>query len=253
MKVLITGKNGFIGRNLIKKLDYTITSIGREDFDLTNREETNQWFADKQFDVVIHTAIVGGSRLKVDDGDIFYKNILMFYNLLANQDKFKCLINFGSGAEIGFPTDPYGLSKNVIDKIVQQQPYFVNLRIFGVFGEDEWDTRFIKANVKRYINKEPLQIHQNKVMDFIYIDDLIQIIKEVIAKPIFYKHIDCCYSKSYSLQEIANIINELSDYNCPIKITQDGLANKYIGEFKLNSLNYIGLKQGIKKVYEALN
>lgn len=36
MKVLITGKNGFIGKNLSKKLNYEITNIGREDFDLTD-------------------------------------------------------------------------------------------------------------------------------------------------------------------------------------------------------------------------
>ena len=56
MKILITGKNGYIGKNLVNKLKglHNITSIGREDFDLSNRELTNKFFKNKYFDVVIH-------------------------------------------------------------------------------------------------------------------------------------------------------------------------------------------------------
>ena len=145
MKILVTGKNGFVGKNLSNQLGYEITSIGREDFNLTDREATNNWFKDKYFDVVIHTAIVGGSRLKKDNSEVFYQNLSMFYNLLANQDKFNQLISFGSGAELGYPTDPYGLSKNIINKIIQTESKLNNIRIYGVFGKDEWDTRFIKS------------------------------------------------------------------------------------------------------------
>ena len=40
MKILITGKNGYIGKNLTNKLKglHHITSIGRDDFDLSDRE-----------------------------------------------------------------------------------------------------------------------------------------------------------------------------------------------------------------------
>ena len=44
-----------------------------------------------------------------DNSEVFYQNLSMFYNLLANQDKFNQLISFGSGAELGYPTDPYVL------------------------------------------------------------------------------------------------------------------------------------------------
>ena len=78
MRILITGKNGYIGSSLISKLDFT-TGVGRDNFDLTDRESTNNYFKDKYFDVIIHTAICGGSRLKEDGNDVLANNIKMFY------------------------------------------------------------------------------------------------------------------------------------------------------------------------------
>lgn len=254
MRVLVTGKNGFIGSNLIKKLQYygyDTYGVGRDDFDLTDREQTNQWFENKDWDIVIHTAIVGGSRLKEDSKEVFFDNLSMFYNLIANKDKFSQLISFGSGAERYNPTDPYGLSKNIINRIIKGEPQFNNIRIYGVFGEDEWDTRFIKANIKRYINKQPLVIHQNKFMDFIYIDDLILLVHYVIQN-IEEKLIEANYIQPYSLNDIALLINNLGYHKCEIKIENNKMGEKYRGGYNHVKLPYIGLERGIKKVYNKL-
>ena len=135
MNVLITGGNGYIAKSLSKNLD-NVTSITRKDFDLTDRHATNKWFEGKYFDVIIHTAVKGGSRLLVDGGNVFYENIQMFYNLLNNKHCFGKLINFGSGAELGMPSDPYGLSKNIISKIIDNEDNFYNIRIYYI----KWGT-----------------------------------------------------------------------------------------------------------------
>lgn len=253
MEILVTGKNGYIAKGLINKLEgCNITAIGRNEFDLSDREATNKWFKNKYFDVVIHTAIVGGSRLKQDNEKIFFQNLSMFYNLLSNQNKFNQLISLGSGAELGYPTDPYGLSKNIINKIIQTEPKFNNIRIFAVFDENELDTRFIKANIKKYINKQPLVIHQDKLMDFFYLDDLVSVIKYIIFNPQI-KEIDCTYPISYSLYSIASLINELSNYKCEIKIEQKGLGKDYTGYYQNLNIPFIGLEKSIKQIYEKLN
>jgi nucleoside-diphosphate-sugar epimerase len=254
MNILITGKNGYIAKSLVNKLNekYSVVGIGKDNFDLTDRESTNEWFKDKHFDVVIHTAVVGGSRLKQDDEKVFFQNLSMFYNLLSNQDKFNQLISFGSGAELGYPVDPYGLSKNIINKIIQNEPKFNNIRIFAVFDENELDTRFIKSNIKRYINKQPLNIHQDKHMDFFYMDDLVSTVEYIIFNPQI-KEINCSYSQSYSLHDIASLINQLSDYECEIKIEQKGLAKDYIGQYQNLNIPFIGLEKAIKQIYEKIN
>ena len=95
---------------------------------------------------------------------------------------WKKLISFGSGAEIGYPSDPYGLSKNIINRIIKEESNFFNIRIYGVFDENELDTRFIKNNIKRYINKQPLEIHENKYMDFFYMKDLITVTDRAVSQ-----------------------------------------------------------------------
>ena len=92
MRILITGKNGYIAKSLLASLDnyfdFTypsfFTACGKDDFDLTNREDTTNWFRKYgYFDVVIHTAINGGSRLQKDDNNVLANNLKMFYNLFV--------------------------------------------------------------------------------------------------------------------------------------------------------------------------
>jgi UDP-glucose 4-epimerase len=253
MKILITGGNGYIAKSLFKALsnEYKVTSITRKDFDLTNKEETAKWFKGKFFDVVIHTAIKGGHRLKKDDGDVFYQNIQMFYNLLNNKHCFGKFIHFGSGAELNNPIDPYGLSKKIINELIKPEPGFYNIRIFAVFDDNELDTRFIKNSIKRYINKQPIEIHQDKLMDFFYMEDLVTLVKHYIEENHLPKVAECSYTKKYSLLNIANIINNLSNYKVPIKQLDSTTGQPYIGKTYTN-LSYIGLEQGIKEVYNKL-
>jgi len=254
MNILITGGNGYIA-NALYGMDITfedhIHKITRKDFDLTDRHATDKWFEGKYFDVIIHTAVKGGSRLLVDGGNIFYENIQMFYNLLNNKHCFGKLINFGSGAELGVPNNPYGLSKNIISRIIDNESRFYNIRIYGVFDENELDTRFIKNNIKNYINKKPIQIHQNKIMDFFYMEDLIKLVKHYIKGTHLPKHIDCSYSYHYSLDGIADIINNLSNHKVEIKTEMPG-HSRYIGEYTPIITDYIGLKQGIKETYKKI-
>jgi nucleoside-diphosphate-sugar epimerase len=252
MKILITGKNGYVGKSLHSYLysKYDVTIVGRQDFDLTNWNETNKWFEGKQFDVVIHTAVVGGSRLKKEDSSIIDQNLKMYYNLLDQQDKYTKFIHFGSGFET-HSTTPYGLSKFIINQSTKDKPNFYNLRIFGVFDENEWETRFIKANIKRYINKEAIQIFEDKMMDFIYMKDLITIVEHYLNNDDLPKEIDCMYlgTKSY-LSDLARIINKLDDYKVPILTGR--MTSSYVGYYHPLNLDFIGLEQGIKEVYNIL-
>jgi len=252
MKILITGGNSYIAKNLIKHLtSYEIVVITRQDFDLTDRKATDKWFKNKFFDVVIHTAIKGGSRLKSDDSDVFYQNLQMFYNLYYNKHCFNKLIHFGSGAELGEPNDPYGLSKKIINNLIQSEPNFYNIRIFAVFDENELDTRFIKSNIKRYLNKEDIIIHQNKLMDFFYMPDLVTLVNYYIKENHLPKVAECSYKEKYSLLDIANLINNLSDHKVSIKQLDFTEGNSYIGNI-FKELNYIGLEKGIQEVYDKI-
>jgi GDP-L-fucose synthase len=253
LKILITGGNGYIAKSIFNALKdkYDITSITRQDFDLINSFETLKYFSNKHFDVVIHCAVSGGSRLKQETWSDMDSNLKMYYNLLSCKDKFTKLIHFGSGAETNSPESPYGLSKRVIANSILEQKNFYNIKIFAVFDENELDTRFIKGNIKRYINKEPIIIHQDKWMDFFHIKDLISLVNYYITNNDLPKQIDCSYPGLYKLSEIASMINKLDEYKVDIKIEKEGIDLPYYGMANI-LLGFIELEQGIKEVYNKL-
>jgi GDP-L-fucose synthase len=264
MKILITGANGYIGKSLYNALKdkYEVIALTRADFDLIDVNAMEEFFKNKYFDVVLHCAIVGGHRLKEDSEEVKDINTKIYFNLYkfrhTNYDKF---INFGSGVELNhftytpstFISTPYSLSKSIIRTSVISTPNFFNIIIFGLFDENELDTRFIKSNIKRYINKESLQVYENKAMTFFYMKDFITLIKHYITTNKYQLHIEdyCSYDKNYTLLEIANIINELDDYKVDIILGNNGndYKSEYVSKY---SLSYIGLEQGIKEIYNKL-
>ena len=269
LKVLITGCNGYIARNLAESLtSYDLTLTNRENLNLLDHSQVKNFFADKYFDVVIHTATSGGSRLKEDGTEVFYENCLMHQNILENSQFFDKYISFGSGAELdrrydidhsvdiksSFPIDPYGMSKNFILKSGLLYPSFHNIRIFNVFNEDELSTRMIKANIINYINKKPIVIHQDKWMDFFYLNDLCKVLKFVIDSNSPQKIINCSYKEKYKLSTIAEIINQLSSYKVDILIESNSFGLNYYGDYNLHlfDMDLSGLHLGITNTYNKL-
>lgn len=254
MRILITGGNGYVARGLQEglKASHSITCVSRQDFDLTNYEQTVRWFGDKYFDAIIHTAVVGGMRLAADDDSVISQNLQMYYNLTTLEGQFGRFITFGSGAELTIPWKPYGLSKRIIAESMRNRKSYYNLRIRAVFSENELSTRFIKSNLLRYINREPMVIHQNKCMDFFYMEDLVSLVDYYIKAENPAQDVNCCYNNSFTLLEIANFINTLEDYKVDIKIQTDGMGSAYVGDYTPLPYPTIGLTEGIRSSYSKL-
>ena len=254
IKILITGTKGYVGKSLHDslKFDYDVQTLTRSDFDLVDSEAMQSWFKNKRFDVVIHAATSGGSRLKHEDQTIIDQNLKMYYNLLSHRDKYRKFISFGSGAEI-FKTDtPYGISKKIIADSMLKFDNFYNLRIFAVFDENELITRFIKGNIIRSIKGEPMIIHSNKIMDFFYMEDLISLVKNYIVHG-GDKEINCSYEQKYTLKNIGEMINHYADKKVPIIIENENEFSFYCGNPKKLPINEIGLEEGIRKTYYKLS
>ena len=173
----------------------------------------------------------------------------MYYNLVDNEFHFNKLIYFGSGAEK--LNTFYGLSKKVINESIQNKDKFYNIRILNVFDENELDYKFIKSNIKKYMNNQDIEIFQNKYMDFFYMPDFITLINYCINNNIP-KVIDCSYNYSSTLYNVAQIINNLDTYKVNINMKEWDMAPPFNGNFIDLGLKFIGLEQGIKNVYNKL-
>jgi nucleoside-diphosphate-sugar epimerase len=253
MKILITGGNGYIGKELADKLkaQYTVFKTTRIDLDLMDNYQVDNYFRSNTFDAVIHCAVSGGSRLKVDDSGVLDQNLIMYYNLLRNKSSFKKFIHLGSGAEFYNQNQPYGLSKHVINNSIIDKEGFFNLRIFGVFNENEVSTRFIKSNIMNYLTGKDIVVLDDKWMDFIYMDDFISIINNYIQSDDLPKTLDCVYANSYKLSEIAQKINALDIRKVNIQVLNNS-TKRYTGNFTSIGIDYYGLDHGINNVYLRL-
>src|SRR6056300_339422 len=196
-RVCVLGSNGFVGSNLLKGTDWV--GVTRHDLDLTDQCAVEKYFNEHEYDVVIHCAVIGGSRLKLDDGNVTHKNILMFDNVVR---VFKGkLLYFSSGAALrgNPPTDPYGLSKWIIDRRIETIPDAHSLRIWGCYGPDELPTRF-SAVCKR---DGHVVIERDRYFDFIDIEDVRRIVIEYVTCERNEKEYDLVYPNKLLLSEWA--------------------------------------------------
>lgn len=157
----------------------TWEGISREELDLLRGDQVDEFFGTHTYDVVIHCCVRGGSRLQKDGGDVTHDNILMFENVVRHLGKsFPRLLYFSSGAALRGepPTDPYGLSKWVIDKRIQHLPGAHSLRIWGCYGPDEPVTRFSSVCVR----EGHVVIPQDRYFDFIDVCDVKRVVHEYV-------------------------------------------------------------------------
>ena len=272
MNILVTGANGYLGTEISKLQinDVYFFKGFRNTVNLLNQNDLKTYILNNKIDVIIHCAIEGGKRGIKDSLDNFYNNLLMAENILSLSSHVNKIINIASGAEFDrktdilnndeedifnkCPTDYYGLSKNIIAKrFNDEKTNTYNIRIFGCFDENEINARYIKSCIINNISNKEIIIHEDKYMDFIYMDDLIRIIKYyILNKNLIYKDINACYEQKLKLSEIASFINNITNNQVSIKIENPEKGLNYSGDFKkLKSLeiNLTGLTNGILNTY----
>ena len=137
-KILLTGSNGFIGKNILESYlaeKYFLIAPPRDELDLGNEKSVDQFFSENKVDFVIHAACKAGHRNAKDTTNIFFENTKMFFNLIKHSDKFQRMINLGSGAIYdsrnykpkmkeeyfgeNIPQDEHGFCKYVVGKYIE--------------------------------------------------------------------------------------------------------------------------------------
>src|SRR5210317_1209853 len=193
-RVCVLGAGGFVGKNLIHGMDNWI-GVTHQDLDLTNQKAVEEYFNTYTYDVVIHCAASINQRAETTT----YKNILMFENVVR---VFKGkLLYFSSGAALRGtpPTDPYGLSKWLIDRRIETIPGAHSLRIWGCYGSGELPTRF-SAVCKR---EGHVIIGQDRYFDFIDVEDVRKIVVEYVNGVRHEKECDLVYPEKLLLSQWA--------------------------------------------------
>ena len=131
------------------------------------------------------------------------------------------------------------------------------LRMFGCFNYDEDSTRFIKSGILNLKRGLPIEIHQNRMMDFFYLDDVFTVVDYILRVPIYCpKNINLVYPEKVNLLDIASLIHKHTQiFDYPIKIVETGEAYDYTGNGTVLSrlpFKFIGLEEGIRRTFLKL-
>ena len=121
-KIFLTGGTGMVGSNIrehSKSHKYTIFAPSSKEVDLTNYGQVNNYIAEVQPDIIIHSAgLVGGIQANIKNPVGFLvKNLQMGLNVIlaAQQNNVKKLLNLASSCM--YPRDmEIGLTEDMILK-----------------------------------------------------------------------------------------------------------------------------------------
>lgn len=220
MKILVTGSTGFIGKHLRAALSrqHHVTAIGgRSMADLTDPSVVDSIF-ETTFDWVIHCAIAGRDQPSVEDPKIYHDNLAMFTNLHANRHRFGHLINIGSGAEFDttrsvdlaredliyerLPVSGYGASKNAIARIVDQEPRYRTLRVFGSVGPEPARGTLLRNFLDAAQRQERFQLRDDRYFDWFNLDDLSSVISKTLDGHLDYSDMNLVYAEKLKISDL---------------------------------------------------
>jgi GDP-L-fucose synthase len=242
MKILITGTNGFVGRNLKEYLQEKYDGLHcpkRGELDLLDTKRVHQYLVKNAFDVVLHCAV---TLLSVE------QNLKMYFNMERCSRTFGKMLCVGSGAEYDkehcvpkikeecfgehMPSDIYGFSKYVIAQDIENRRRNIyNLRVFGIYGKyEDYRRRFISNNICRVLCGLGLFINKNMYFDYLYVNDFAKIVDMFLLKTPSRQSYNICTGQSMDLLTIAEIIRKIDGRDRSIIIKEKGLGLEYSGD-----------------------
>ena len=252
-KILVTGGNGFLGKNVVRNLENLgISDIiiqSSSDCDLRNMGNCKK--AVDGIDVVFHLAAhVGGIGLNREKpGELFFDNLMMGTQLLheskmANVKKFIALgtvCSYPKFTQIPFSEDdiwngypeetnaPYGLAKKMLlvqSKAYREQYDFHSIVVIptNLYGpDDNFDpssSHVIPALILKISNAKKNNLDQievwgdgNPTRDFLFVDDAAKGIVQAAEKYDEIPPLNLGSSEEISIKKLVSLISNILDYN----------------------------------------
>lgn len=250
--------------------------------DFNNEKDYEIIFQENQITYVIH--LIGMNIPSLSNENIMYDinfnliNTIKLLNIIR-QYKVKRVVFLSSGGTVygilkdehkeSHPTNPissYGILKLTIEKYFYLYNYlyginYLILRPSNPYGKYHKNPQHGLINVilKNILNGETVKIWGDGLIirDFIYINDLVRIIVDLIEKNIQNEIINIGSNKGYSINNVLNIIKkEIGDF--PLKYLESRKVDVPCLILNINklekiiNLNLTSIEEGIKSTYKWL-
>ena len=238
-KILVTGHEGVIASNLIKKLtncEIIIDSINGKRIDLQNNDEVMKI---EPVDIVIH---LGGKTEKgLEWKEYFENNIIGTLNILKycikkNIKKIIFVSSYVYGNPKYSPIDeqhqisPHNLytkSKFLAEELckIYSEKYKLNviiLRPFNIFARS-MNKDYLISNLIESVNTKKTVTITNRTSkrDFLYIDDFVELILKIKDYDFKYEIFNVGSGISYSFDEVIKIIEKTTSKKLNLEYKND--------------------------------
>jgi ADP-L-glycero-D-manno-heptose 6-epimerase len=187
MKILITGTDGFIGKNIYNELksEHDIITINDDIFNEDNWINKIQDILDTYFPEVIYHVGACSDTLETDANYMMTRNYEATRVLVDWVEKYnKKIIYSSSAANYGinkqYPSNLYGWSKYVAEQYVLLKGG-IALRYFNVYGpHEEYKNKMASVAYQAWYykqtnKKDPFKLlPQKPTRDFVYVKDIVK-------------------------------------------------------------------------------
>ena len=285
-KILITGSNGFIGKNLVESLlsKYEITGLSKQQ----KNNKVNHITKDinkitskdfKDIFCIIHLAAITDLKVCKDFPDqCITTNVLGTQKILESARKNNCKVIYASTSHVygipkklpinekasTSPTSIYAGSKLAGEILCESYHNQFNMdisivRIFSVYGPESSNHYVVPNIVTQLKNSNTIKLGNiNSKRDFIFISDVINAFRIILNNINGFNVYNVGAEKSYSIKEICKKFEKLSGKKIIIKsnLKQNkkfDAKNIVCDATKLKKLGWkskISLDEGLKKMYE---
>ncbi|MGY6528290.1 MAG: dTDP-4-dehydrorhamnose reductase [Cyanobacterium sp.] len=197
ISILITGKDGQLGYDVIKELSQTgakIIATTKEDLDITNSAQTRQFILDTNPDIIIHCAAYTAVDQAEDEKDTCYSvNVQGTKNITQVAQEINAKLVYistdyvfdGSGNNPHSITDSinplnyYGQTKaqgeEIVRNLIKQHFVIRTSWVYGINGNN-----FVKTMIRLAKSKNIIQVVDDQIGAPTYTKDLARFISDLI-------------------------------------------------------------------------
>ena len=132
------------------------------------------------------------------------------------------------------------------------------LNIFACYGYGEKPNRFPSYAICTVLENKTIEINQNVVFDYLFVEDMQKIIEHfIVNKPKKHNIINITPSKSISLEDIAKLVLKISNSNQNITIKNLEVNNPYTGDNsrlleEIPDFDFTDMETGLTKLYRYI-
>lgn len=215
-KILITGISSFIGSNLaeyylkkgyivygfyrpstknlnnfikikgLKSIPFDFNNITIDDINNLNFDENIIDIINSKIDYYFHFAWDGQGKIGRDNKDIQMENVNISKKSLLLSKKMCSKKFIFSGSQSEYNNTYHGIAKKQFFDYLKSNNndiQYIHLKIFSVYGYKDRDNSLISLLIKNMLEKNNMTLGScKKEWNYIYIDDLVKIIFELVEK-----------------------------------------------------------------------